>query len=159
MIRLLIRLVVCYKINMVRTVLVLKNLKKDQIATVRLRLPGAGAKMGAPISPVLGPYGINLNDFCRKFNEKTVGLSGVELLVEVFIFKDKSFEFNVKNLTVSLLVGSLHNANELDLVSLLKLVKIRLHQKNQLTNLPVLIRELKMLLGGLLSFKNLKINV
>ena len=149
----------CYKKNMVRTVLVLKNLKKDQIATVRLRLPGAGAKMGAPISPVLGPYGINLNDFCRKFNEKTVGLSGVELLVEVFIFKDKSFEFNVKNLTVSLLVGSLHNANELDLVSLLMLVKIRLHQKNQLTNLPVLIRELKMLLGGLLSFKNLKINV
>lgn len=141
-----------------KTLLVLKNVKKDQTATVRLRLLGASAKMGAPISPVLGPYGINLNDFCRKFNDRTVGLNGVEVIVEVFIFKDKSFEFNVKNLTVSLLVGNLSVSNEIDLLTLLKLVKIRVHQKNQLNDVSM-VRELKIVLGGLLSFKNLKISI
>ncbi len=144
-----------------KLLLSLKNLKKDKIATVRLRLPGGSAKMGAPISPVLGPYGINLNDFCRRFNERTNGLFGVELIVEVFIFKDKSFEFNVKNLTVSLLVDTFSINNELDVLGLLKMIVIKLHQKEKATNVfsKEMLQELKVVLGGVLSYKRLKIKI
>ena len=139
----------------------LKNFKKDKIATVRLRLLGGSAKMGAPISPVLGPYGINLNDFCRRFNERTNALLGVELIVEVFIFKDKSFEFNVKNLTVSLLIDTFSINNELDVLGLLKIILIKLHQKEKsvIGFSGEMLQELKVLLGGVLSYKKLKIKI
>jgi len=44
-----------------------KEIKK----IIKITIPAGGATMAPPIGPTLAPYGINAQDFCAQFNEKT----------------------------------------------------------------------------------------
>lgn len=41
------------------------------VRQVRLRVPAGSAKPGPAIGQALGPLGINMMEFCKKFNEET----------------------------------------------------------------------------------------
>ena len=65
-------------------------------AKVKLQIPGAKATPAPPVGPALAPHGINIGDFCQKFNEQTKDKESSTIPVEITIFEDRSFEFKLK---------------------------------------------------------------
>jgi large subunit ribosomal protein L11 len=65
---------------------------------VKLRVPAGSAKPGPAIGQALGPLGINMAEFCKQFNEKTVDVyeKDVPLSVRLSAMSDRSFTFQVK---------------------------------------------------------------
>jgi large subunit ribosomal protein L11 len=65
--------------------------------TIRLLVPSQAATIAPPLGPTLGQFGINIKDFCDKFNEKSkVFESDIILNVLVNLLKNKNFDFDVK---------------------------------------------------------------
>ena len=69
---------------------------KEIIAQVKLQIAGGRANPAPPVGTALGPHGINLQDFCGKFNEKTREKNGEVTPVVVTVYKDRSFTFILK---------------------------------------------------------------
>ena len=63
---------------------------------IKLQIPAGKATPAPPVGTVLGPAGINLQDFCSKYNEQTRDRMGDVLPVEISIYDDKSFDFVIK---------------------------------------------------------------
>lgn len=66
---------------------------KKVVATVRLNLPAGKAAAGPPVGPTLAPYGINLMEFIKAYNEATREMIGMVVPVDVTIYSDRSFTF------------------------------------------------------------------
>ena len=69
---------------------------KEIITNVKLQIAGGRANPAPPVGTALGPHGINIKDFCDKFNEKTKEKNGEVTPVIVTIYKDRSFTFVLK---------------------------------------------------------------
>ncbi|MEM6261748.1 MAG: 50S ribosomal protein L11 [Bacteroidota bacterium] len=68
-----------------------------QIETyVKLQVKGGQANPAPPIGPALGAKGLNIMDFCKRFNAQTQDRMGQVLPVVITVYKDKSFDFVVK---------------------------------------------------------------
>ncbi len=65
-------------------------------ARVKLHIPAAKATPAPPIGPALAQHGINIGDFCQKFNDATKESQGFTIPVEVKIYEDRSFDFKLK---------------------------------------------------------------
>ena len=65
-------------------------------AVVKLQIPAGQATPAPPVGPALAPHGINLGEFCQRFNEATKNQEGWKLPVEVTIFEDRTHEFTLK---------------------------------------------------------------
>lgn len=66
-------------------------------ARVKMKLPGGSATAAPPVGSMLGQHReINMMEFCKKFNEKTVDRKGSSVAVEVTIYTDKTYEFSTK---------------------------------------------------------------
>jgi len=63
---------------------------------VKLQVKGGQANPAPPVGPALGAKGLNIMEFCKRFNAKTQDQIGKLLPVVITVFKDKSFEFVVK---------------------------------------------------------------
>ena len=63
---------------------------------IKLQIPAGKATPAPPVGTVLGPAGINLQEFCTKFNEATREKGGDVLPVEISIYEDRSFDFVLK---------------------------------------------------------------
>lgn len=72
---------------------------------VKLQCKGGQANPAPPIGPALGSKGINIMEFCKRFNAQTQDKQGKTLPVIITVYKDKSFEFIIKQppVAVSLL--------------------------------------------------------
>jgi len=66
---------------------------KKVVATVRLNLPAGKAAAGPPVGPTLAPFGINLMEFIKAYNEATRDMIGMVVPVDVTIYSDRSFTF------------------------------------------------------------------
>jgi len=66
------------------------------IAVVKLHIPAGKATPAPPIGPSLAQHGINIGDFCQKFNDATKGQEGFTVPVEVTIYEDRTFDFKLK---------------------------------------------------------------
>ncbi|MEI8176059.1 MAG: 50S ribosomal protein L11 [Candidatus Omnitrophota bacterium] len=77
---------------------------KKVTATIRLYCPAGAANPAPPVGPALGQHGLNIMDFCKKFNEKTRGQEGLILPVVITAFEDKSFTFIIKSPPCSILL-------------------------------------------------------
>jgi large subunit ribosomal protein L11 len=66
------------------------------IKVVKLHIPAGKATPAPPIGPSLAQYGINIGDFCQKFNDASKGQEGFTLPVEVTIYEDRTFDFKIK---------------------------------------------------------------
>jgi len=63
---------------------------------VKLHVPAGQATPAPPVGPSLAPHGINIGDFCQKFNDLTKDQAGWTIPVEIKIFEDNSFEIQTK---------------------------------------------------------------
>jgi len=70
---------------------------KKIIAKVKLMVPAGKATPAPPVGPALAPHGINIKEFCDKFNSQTKEKMGFTLPVRLTIYEDKSFEMEIKN--------------------------------------------------------------
>jgi len=77
---------------------------KKVTATIKLYCPAGQANPAPPVGPALGQHGLNIMDFCKKFNEKTKGQEGLILPVVITAYEDKSFNFIIKSPPCSVLL-------------------------------------------------------
>ena len=69
---------------------------KEVDAIIKLQVKGGQANPAPPVGPALGSKGVNIMEFCKRFNAKTQDQPGQILPVIIYVYKDKSFEFDVK---------------------------------------------------------------
>ena len=77
---------------------------KEVVKMIKLQIPAGKATPAPPVGTVLGPAGINLQDFCTKYNDATREKMGDILPVEISIYDDRSFDFVVKTPPTSFLL-------------------------------------------------------
>lgn len=77
---------------------------KKVIANLRLHISGGTASPGPPVGPALGQHGLNIMQFCKDFNSKTAELQGLTVPVDIQVFSDRSFKFQVKTPVASDLI-------------------------------------------------------
>ena len=63
---------------------------------VKLQLNAGKATPAPPVGPVLSPTGINTQQFCLQFNDKTKEMAGYMIPVVVTVYEDRSFSFITK---------------------------------------------------------------
>ena len=63
---------------------------------VKLQVKGGQANPAPPIGPALGSKGVNIMEFCKRFNAETQDRPGKILPVLMTVYKDKSFDFVIK---------------------------------------------------------------
>lgn len=69
---------------------------KEVETYVKLQVRGGQANPAPPVGPALGAKGLNIMEFCKRFNARTQENPGKLLPVVITVFKDKSFEFVIK---------------------------------------------------------------
>lgn len=74
------------------------------VKKINLQIPAGKATPAPPVGTVLGPAGINLQEFCTKYNDATKDKMGDILPVVISIFDDRSFTFVVKTPPVAFLI-------------------------------------------------------
>ena len=63
---------------------------------VKLQIPAGQANPAPPIGPALAQHGINISEFCQKFNDATKDKAGYKIPVVITIYEDRSFDFELK---------------------------------------------------------------
>ena len=69
---------------------------KEVVKKIKLQIPAGKATPAPPVGTVLGPAGINLQEFCTKFNDATRDKMGDIIPVEISIYEDRTFDFVLK---------------------------------------------------------------
>ena len=69
---------------------------KEVVKKIKLQIPAGKATPAPPVGTVLGPAGINLQEFCTKFNDATKDKMGDVLPVEITIYEDRTFDMVLK---------------------------------------------------------------
>lgn len=93
---------------------------KEVVKRIKLQIPAGKATPAPPVGTVLGPAGINLQEFCTKFNDATRDKMGDIVPVEISLYEDRSFDFVLKTPPAAFLIkkvakiqkGSQKGANE-----------------------------------------------
>lgn len=88
---------------------------------IKIQIPAGKATPAPPVGTVLGPAGINLQEFCTKYNDATKDKMGDVLPVEITIYEDRTFDFVVKTPPTAFLIkktlklkkGSTKGSNEI----------------------------------------------
>ncbi len=78
--------------------------KKEVTAVIKLHIPAGQANPAPPVGPALGQHGLNIMDFCKKFNEATKDKLGLIIPVVITVYKDRSFDFILKTPPASILL-------------------------------------------------------
>lgn len=63
---------------------------------IKLQIPAGKATPAPPVGTALGPHGINIGDFVKKYNDATGKMEGEIVPVEITVYEDRSFEFKLK---------------------------------------------------------------
>ncbi len=77
---------------------------KEVVKKIKLQIQAGKATPAPPVGTVLGPAGINLQEFCTKYNDATKDKMGDVLPVEISIYDDRSFTFVVKTPPTAFLI-------------------------------------------------------
>jgi len=63
---------------------------------IKFQIPAAQATPAPPVGPALAPHGLNIMEFCQKFNELTKNQAGWVIPVEITVYEDKTYELKLK---------------------------------------------------------------
>ena len=77
---------------------------KEVVKKIKLQIAAGKATPAPPVGTVLGPAGINLQEFCTKYNDATKDKMGDILPVEIKISEDRSFDFVIKTPPAAFLI-------------------------------------------------------
>lgn len=73
-------------------------------AIIKLYCSAGSANPAPPVGPALGQHGLNIMDFCKKFNEQTKNQEGLTLPVVITAYEDRTFTFIIKSPPSSVLL-------------------------------------------------------
>lgn len=71
---------------------------------VKLQIAAGKANPAPPVGTALGPHGVNMQDFCMKFNEKTREMGDTIIPCVITIYEDRSFSFITKKPPAAILI-------------------------------------------------------
>lgn len=77
--------------------------------TIKLQIPGGQANPAPPVGPALGQHGLNIAEFCQKFNAATKDKQGELTPVEITVYEDRSYDFITKTPPASSLIKKAAN--------------------------------------------------
>lgn len=77
---------------------------KKLLTVVKLQIPAGKANPAPPVGPALGQHGVQIADFCKKFNDRTGKMGDTIVPVEISIYDDRSFSFITKTAPASFLI-------------------------------------------------------
>ena len=115
---------------------------KEAIKKIKLQIQAGKATPAPPVGTVLGPAGINLQEFCTKYNDATRDKMGDVLPVEISIYDDRSFDFVIKTPPTAFLLkkyakvqkgsvkGSKENVASISEAQLREIAEIKLQDLN-----------------------------
>jgi large subunit ribosomal protein L11 len=89
---------------LVKTIRRLTKMAKKVKRKVKLQLIAGKATPAPPVGPALGQHGVNLMDFCKRFNAETAEKAGMLIPVEISVYEDRSFSFVLKTPPASFLI-------------------------------------------------------
>ena len=69
---------------------------KKIVGLIKLQVPAGKASPSPPVGPALGQHGVNIMEFCKKFNAKTQKQEGMVIPVVITVYADRSFSFITK---------------------------------------------------------------
>lgn len=78
-------------------------------AQIKLQIVGGAANPAPPVGPALGQHGVNIQGFCKEFNDKTQDRKGEVVPVIINVYEDRSFTFIMKVAPVSELIKKAAN--------------------------------------------------
>jgi large subunit ribosomal protein L11 len=76
---------------------------KKVVKQIKLQIPAGKANPAPPVGPALGQAGINIQEFCTRFNNDSKDMSDVVPVV-ITVYEDKSYEFTMKTTPASNLI-------------------------------------------------------
>jgi large subunit ribosomal protein L11 len=82
---------------------------KEITAKIKLQAPGGQATPAPPVGPALGQHGVNIGQFVQQFNERTRELNGMIVPIEITVYSDRSFTFEVKSPPAAVLLKKAAN--------------------------------------------------
>jgi len=65
-------------------------------AIVKLQIQAGSATPAPPVGPALAPHGLNMSEFCQKFNDATKEQSGFKIPVVITVYGDRTYSFKLK---------------------------------------------------------------
>ena len=63
---------------------------------LKLQIEAGKANPAPPLGPTLAQHGINISEFCQKFNDATKDKMGYKIPMIVTIYEDRSYDFELK---------------------------------------------------------------
>ena len=85
---------------------------KQVTKKIKLQIPAGKATPAPPVGTVLGPAGINLQEFCTKYNDATRDKMGDIVPVEISIYDDRTFDFVLKTPPTAELIKKFANVKK-----------------------------------------------
>ena len=70
--------------------------KRKLVKTFTLQLPAGQATPAPPVGPALGQHGVNIMEFCKRYNAETESQRGDIVPAEISVYEDRSFTFVLK---------------------------------------------------------------
>ena len=78
--------------------------KREIKAKIKLQITGGQATPAPPVGPALGQHGVNIGEFVKKFNDRTKDMQGTTVPVILYVFPDRTFDFELKSPPAAVLV-------------------------------------------------------
>ncbi len=78
---------------------------KKLMTQIKLQIMGGAANPAPPVGPALGQHGVNIQGFCKEFNDKTQDRKGETVPVIINVYEDRSFTFILKVAPASTLIA------------------------------------------------------
>ncbi|RZT88428.1 LSU ribosomal protein L11P [Pseudonocardia sediminis] len=70
--------------------------KRKLSAIIKLQISAGAATPAPPVGPALGQHGVNIMEFCKAYNAATEAQRGDVVPVEISVYEDRSFSFELK---------------------------------------------------------------
>jgi len=77
---------------------------KKVVGMIKLQIPAGAANPSPPVGPALGQHGVNIMEFCKRFNAETQDQKGMIIPVVITVYADRSFSFIKKTPPASILL-------------------------------------------------------
>lgn len=77
---------------------------KKPVGQIKLQCPAGQANPAPPVGPALGQHGVNIMEFCKKFNAATQKDAGMIIPCIITVYSDRSFTFELKSPPASVLL-------------------------------------------------------
>lgn len=65
-------------------------------ALIKLQIVGGQANPAPPVGTALGPQGLNIAEFCKRFNDATAERRGEVVPVIITVYEDRTYDFVMK---------------------------------------------------------------